>query len=118
VDANHVLLHAHPKEQQRGIDSKVGGAGAPCSGSCSRAEQLMTQGIRRGVGRSGRLASLLGMVRGIGATALTAAPCAWPTTPTPSRCSERAGDEHVAVLRARAHDKWSRSRSLGTLMGP
>ncbi len=77
VDANHVLLHVLiQEEQQRGIDSKSARRRRSVLGQLlERAERLMTQGIRaRGLQKGDPVvyaSLLLGMVRGIGATALT-----------------------------------------------
>ena len=77
VDANHVLLHVLiQEEQQRGIDSKSARRRRSVLGQLlERAERLMTQGIRARALQKGDsvvyASLLLGMIRGIGATALT-----------------------------------------------
>lgn len=77
VDANHVLLHVLiEEEQQRGIDSTSARRRRSVLGQLlERAEQLMARGIRVKALRKGDpvvfASLLLGMIRGIGATALT-----------------------------------------------
>lgn len=77
VDANHVLLHVLiEEEQRRGIDSKSARRRRTLLGQLlDRAEQLMAKGIRVKALQTGEpvvyASVLLGMIRGIGATALT-----------------------------------------------
>jgi len=77
VDANHVLLHVLiEEEQQRGVDSTSARRRRSVLGQLlERAEALMAQGIKVKALRKGDpvvyASLLLGMIRGVGATALT-----------------------------------------------
>ncbi|MCC6989513.1 MAG: TetR/AcrR family transcriptional regulator [Acidobacteria bacterium] len=76
VDANHVLLHVLiEEEQQRGTDSKSARRRRSVLGQLlERAERLMADGIRARALQKGDpvvyASLLLGMIRGVGATAL------------------------------------------------